>query len=94
MYSLITNISGKIILLFDWFFAQTRYEVVDGEFQMTENFCLEPFDKLDEDGENPRNGSAGGEGPNKMADIYHIEIDVEIVLHVGIMPGCKVITYC
>ena len=58
-------------------FLKTRYEYVDGEFREAEALTLQ---------------SPGEEGQTheRTADIYQIEIDVEIVLHIGIMPGCKV----
>ena len=61
---------------------------MDGEFREAGSFCVPPFDK-------PEKGPAGRAAAerqlnHKLADVYQIELDVEIVLHIGIMPGCKV----
>ena len=51
--------------------------MVDGEFQMAQSYSVTPFEKAETI-------------HTKYADIYQVEINVELVLHVGMMPGCKV----
>lgn len=54
---------------------QERYEMHEGQFRIPEEFP----------------GPSYLDGRYRLADVYHIKIDPELVVHVGVVPGCKVI---
>ena len=58
-----------------FFFIQDRYEMFEGDFRQPEAFKQPTM----------------AEGSRyRIADIYHLQVDPEVVLHVGIIPGWRV----
>ena len=56
-------------------FFQDRYEMFEGDFRQPEAF---------------KQPTMAEGSRHKIADIYHLQVDPEVVLHVGIIPGWRV----